>query len=82
MLVLSRKIGEEIVVDDRIRVRVLSVEGRCVKVGLVAPLEVPIRRAELEVEPFNGPASAGPAELVEVGYNFSIKSIDDRIGTR
>ncbi len=56
MLVLARKIGEKIVVGDEIVVTVLSVHGDRVKLGFVAPVEVPIHRQEIhgphEVEPF------------------------------
>ncbi len=47
MLVLSRKHGEAIVVGDGITVTVLAIEGGRVKLGVVAPPEVSIHRAEL-----------------------------------
>ena len=47
MLVLSRKIGEKIVIGDEIIVTVLSVHGERVKLGLVGPAEVPIHRQEV-----------------------------------
>jgi carbon storage regulator len=47
MLVLSRKVGEEIVIDDRIRVRVLAIHGNQIRLGFVAPREVQIHRDEL-----------------------------------
>jgi carbon storage regulator len=50
MLVLSRKSGETIVIGDDIRVTVLEIRGNSVKLGLAAPREVPLRRAELPVE--------------------------------
>jgi carbon storage regulator len=50
MLVLSRKSGETIVIGDEIRVTVLEVRGNSVKLGLEAPRETPIRRAELPIE--------------------------------
>jgi len=48
MLVLSRKKDERIVIGGNIEVVVLAVEGKHVKLGLVAPPEVPIRRKELK----------------------------------
>lgn len=47
MLVLSRKVGETIVIDNCIRVTVTSVEGNKVRLGISAPPEVQITRAEL-----------------------------------
>ena len=51
MLVLSRKIGEEIVIGDGIRVKVLSVQGNQVRLGFIAPRSVTIHRQELLQQP-------------------------------
>ena len=47
MLILSRKPGESIVIDGRIKVTVVRVEGEVVKVGIEAPAEVPVHRQEV-----------------------------------
>ena len=47
MLILSRKPGETIVIDGRIRVKVIRVEGDVVKIGVEAPAEVSIHRREV-----------------------------------
>jgi carbon storage regulator len=47
MLVLSRKSGESIVIDGRIKVTVMRVDGDVVKVGIEAPAEVPVHRQEV-----------------------------------
>ncbi len=49
MLVLSRKLGERIVIGDGVVVAVLAICGRQVKLGIEAPAFVPIRREELAV---------------------------------
>jgi carbon storage regulator len=47
MLVLSRKSGEEIVVGNNVRVRVLKVSGSHVRLGIVAPKAVTVHRQEI-----------------------------------
>jgi carbon storage regulator len=47
MLVLTRKVGEEIVIGDGIRVKVVSVQGDRVRVGIDAPRDVPVDRLEI-----------------------------------
>lgn len=47
MLVLSRKAGESIVIDGRITVKVVRLEGDIVKLGIQAPPEVPVHRQEI-----------------------------------
>lgn len=58
MLVLSRKPGEEIVIDGSVRVTVVGVHGNQVLLGVTAPFAVPIWRAELARDHPLGPASA------------------------
>jgi carbon storage regulator len=50
MLILSRKLGESIVIDGRIHVTVMRVEGEVVKLGIAAPIEVPVHRKEVYEE--------------------------------
>jgi carbon storage regulator len=47
MLVLTRKPGEAIVVGDNIQVKVISVDGDQVKIGIEAPQSLKIYRHEL-----------------------------------
>lgn len=47
MLVLSRKVGEKIVIDGNITVEVLRISGNRITLGLVAPADVKILREEL-----------------------------------
>jgi carbon storage regulator len=51
MLVLSRKRGESLVIDDKIRVVVHRIVGNRVTLGIEAPNDVHILRAELELAP-------------------------------
>lgn len=49
MLVLSRKVGEQLVVGENIRIVVHRVAGNRVTIGIEAPNDVRIIRGELEV---------------------------------
>ena len=50
MLILSRKLGESIVIDGRITVKVIRVDGDIIKLGIEAPREVPVHRQEVYEE--------------------------------
>jgi carbon storage regulator len=47
MLVLSRRVGESIVIGDDIVISVLEVKGDVVRIGVDAPRAVQVRRQEL-----------------------------------
>ena len=47
MLVLSRKKGDSIIIDGHIRLSVIDVRGNQVRLGVVAPENVRVRRGEL-----------------------------------
>ena len=48
MLVLSRKSNESIVIDGKIKVMIVAIQGHCVKLGIDAPLSVPVNRSEVQ----------------------------------
>jgi len=62
MLVLSRKCGEAIVIADNITVTVLEVHGSRVKLGIAAPGDAPIHRAEIYANIVNCPPVGAYAE--------------------
>lgn len=47
MLVLSRKVGEKILIGDNISITVVRVAQGVVRIGVEAPKETPIAREEL-----------------------------------
>jgi carbon storage regulator len=47
MLVLQRRLGEEIVIGDLVRVRGQSIRGRRVQIGIEAPETIRILRGEI-----------------------------------
>jgi carbon storage regulator len=59
MLVFSRKVGEHFVIGDDITVTVLEIREGKVRLGIVAPAQIPVHRSEVyqaihgrEVNPF------------------------------
>lgn len=48
MLVLSRNVGEVVCIGDSVTVKVIKIQKGKVRLIIGAPVNVPIRRAELE----------------------------------
>lgn len=49
MLVLTRKLGESIAIDDHIKIRVVQIKGKQVRLGIEAPRDTKIHREEVYV---------------------------------
>lgn len=47
MLVLSRRLGEEIIIGDNIRIVVTDIKGDKVRLGITAPASIPVDRKEV-----------------------------------
>ncbi len=47
MLVLSRKVGDKLVIDGNITVEVIKIQGNRITLGIVAPPTIKILRGEL-----------------------------------
>ena len=47
MLILTRKVGESIVINDDIKVTILGVKGMQVRIGIDAPKDVQVHREEI-----------------------------------
>ncbi|MGD8347333.1 MAG: carbon storage regulator CsrA, partial [Lysobacterales bacterium] len=47
MLILTRKVGERLVIGDVVTVTVLGVKGNQIRVGIDAPHEVQVHREEI-----------------------------------
>jgi len=58
MLVLTRRVGEEIVIDGQVRLVVVAVKGNRVRLGVTAPPSVRVDRQEVHA---SRPAEKGPA---------------------
>ncbi len=75
MLVLSRRVGESIVIGDDVTVTVLEVRGDIVRVGIDAPRSVAVHRAELleQLETSNREA-ASPSDDAVASLSEALKS--------
>ena len=64
MLVLSRKKNESIIVNDDISVTIFEIRGDKVRLGIVAPKEVPVHRQEIQdaIDGNTQTPSPGPAD--------------------
>jgi len=47
MLILTRQIGESIMIGDDVIISVLSIQGEQVRIGIDAPGDVPVHREEI-----------------------------------
>jgi carbon storage regulator len=61
MLILTRKVGESIMIGEDIVVKVLGVRGGQVKIGIEAPRELPVHRQEIfeRIKSESGDRAAG-----------------------
>lgn len=67
MLVLTRKENESIMIGDDIEVKLLDLKENQVKIGIVAPREIPVHRREvylaIKAENAQAAAAASPDEV-------------------
>jgi len=47
MLILTRRVGETVMIGEEIEVTVLGVKGNQVRVGIKAPKDTPVHREEI-----------------------------------
>lgn len=47
MLILTRRIGEVLVIDDDIKVYILGIKGNQVRIGIDAPDDISVHREEI-----------------------------------
>src|SRR5215204_6888040 len=80
MLVLTRKYQEKIRIGDNITITVLRTKGKAVRLGIEAPMNVPVIRGELSFEHESAEA-ADPAETVLLDEVAPVKRLACAGGT-
>ena len=78
MLILTRKVGEVIMIGEDIIVKVLGVRSGQVKIGVEAPRDLPVHRQEIfdRIQAENGTAAAVTDDTREEHRNGSSCSVD------
>jgi len=81
VLILTRKLGESITIDNDIKVTVIAMSGNQVKLGIIAPEKVSIHREEVfkRIQEENKSASLALKEdLFEVAKILKAKRIEKK----
>lgn len=76
MLVLTRKLGESIAIDDHIKIVVVQIKGKQVRLGIKAPKETKIHREEVyqAIQDQNTEAAKSvPADLMRLSEDLKKK---------
>ena len=73
MLYLSRRVGEAVIINNAIEVRVVEVRGKTVKLGLTFPPEASVLREEVfaQVRRENEAAAEAAAGLTEAAAGLA-----------
>lgn len=75
MLVLTRKSNESIQIGDEIEIKILSIQGDQVKLGIHAPKHIDVHRKEvyLSIQESNNEAASTLPNILEILKNNSSK---------
>ena len=76
MLVLTRKLGESISIDDNIKIVVVQIKGKQVRLGIKAPKETKIHREEVYVaiqEQNQKAVESTPNQISDLAKDFVLK---------
>ncbi|MBD3169279.1 MAG: carbon storage regulator CsrA [candidate division Zixibacteria bacterium] len=84
MLILTRRLGESIAIGDSISIKVLGIQGRQVRIGIVAPPQVSVHREEIykKIQQENLKASQSDGDDIEKMSDMLRNKKRDKNGRR
>ena len=71
MLILTRRVGETLMIGDAVTVTVLGVKGNQVRIGITAPKDVAVHREEIFQRIHRDGSGPSDASSTETGTNSS-----------
>ncbi|MCD4650437.1 MAG: carbon storage regulator CsrA [Candidatus Cloacimonetes bacterium] len=80
MLILTRKIGESIIIGDEIEVVLAEISKGSVRIGINAPRDLPIYRKEIYDRILKENQQAQAAEIDEKAFDSLNRILEDKIG--
>ena len=78
MLVLSRRSGESIIINDNVEVKIVEIKADYVKVGITAPRSIPVHRKEIFEAIQRENARASQSQANKEGVVELEKNMDER----
>ena len=66
MLVLRRRAGESLLIGEDVEIQILDINAQTVKLGIVAPRQVPILRKELHITKMENQSAARQVDLEQL----------------
>ena len=75
MLILTRKLGESIIIDDNVQISVIEINKNNIKIGVNAPRDLPIYREEVYLKIKEENAQASSSGIIDF-VDFSSSTLE------